>query len=745
MQRIITSWLVFFIPLSILFTTNLSVANNVYDFCEVKVIEKCIEPAETRIIDGFPHYEECWKYEAVYDCYEPEVTTCSPENAALETDAVISVTGYSSNHRPINWREKKKTSNNCEDGVDARFGCSEWVDTVSGGNIGQKTTCYNGPKLSCAPEECQILTQTCTHFTNGICDQETIKYSCAQQNVCGSDLGPSIVEDTSSNFGVAVAENAMLDIIASNGIVDPVSGEIKLFQGQSESCTYISQEWAKAAGVTGTVATIAAYYFGGALGMLSAPISAYVGAILNDDLNCCHKNPDKVDPLKSFGVCSDEDKNLSIANKTNRTVPLGGKMKHTCFCSDPTGLGIYLPLEDATVDGDCSQLCNNPYLTAASGGVINPFGQQEPQSWKKYYCVFDDILSKIIQTQGREQIRSILNGPMVADRLEVNKTVSYFGNSEWGEPVSSNGNIISFWQWDSSCDNENNLNSDGISENLGLFNDTVCPVDKEVYVAICSKNNSDDCGYYPDSPLEFNDSWDVKKIDLIGPAIWEEINPYAAIAGQCFEDKSCDWKIRTWPSSTGSKFIQKTNLVWQLKFPYKTNDPTQKYSWDIFKGGAGTLEFEMLTTIDQEEPEVEPRVRVRTTGASLWEEFTLPNPTPGPDFSVTTLSGIEIFFSGNCGSLFCNYNISRKVQLSLRPWYSDNDGGYERYCLFKVLGQCVEKTTKYRRDTRTGYCDGFTLDEFSILDIKSMDLSEYTDTLTDRAADSVLQLIEERP
>lgn len=60
--------------------------------------------------------------------------------------------------------------------------------------------------------------------------------------------------------------------------------------------------------------------------------------------------------------------------------------------------------------------------------------------------------------------------------------------------------------------------------------------------------------------------------------------------------------------------------------------------------------------------------------------------------------------------------------------------------MLKVLGSCVSHaSTKYDRDYQA-HCGGFTLDEFLALDISAMDLSDYVETLSDKAEEEFHEL-----
>lgn len=723
-----------------------------YEFCELKAAKVCTDNAP-RLIDGIRHAPACWKYETVYTCYGKPETTCPPQDAALERDSVIEIFDRSKANHMIHWVETKKNTNSCRDKIDTQFGCSEWysIDDGDPSTIDPDAiTCRTEEKVTCQPADCRIITQKCTNFEKGICNQEVVRYSCSDSTTCGGEQGLKVKGDSGSSFGEAITTNALLDVIGSSGSVDS-SGTIRLFQGEHQTCKYMAKEFAKATGVAAVAGTILSYVFGGPLGLASAPLSAYALAINDRKMECCQDNPKKVDPQGSFGYCTDDEKQLAIARKTKRAIQVGGRRKESCFCTDKTGLGIYVPLRRGAheldkIVHDCSELCQNPaetFYPGASISALSPplgLGEEEPVEWQKDYCVFDDILSKIIQTQGRDQINEILDGPTTTNKIELSTTHNYYGYPGWSGSVDIGGNLVSFWTWDSKCNESDDATRGG--NDSALFGDTVCPNGHEVYAAICSKKNPSECGQFPASPLKFNTNWDVRRLEINKPERNQDLNQYAAIKGQCFNNHSCSWDITGWPAGVGAQLMQKAELVWQPKFPYP--DVSGDYSFEVFKGGLATLDVQMLTAVKQSARPARPTIRVRPVGASNWQTFQLPSNTTDPNFHVTLNSGEKLFVSGSCSELFCKYAIGRKVTLTRKVWYRDIDGGRETYCLIRnpLTGKCMDKKRKHRVDDREAFCQGFSLDEFLVLDISKMDLSEYTEALTDRANSSILKWID---
>lgn len=740
------------LPVLLLMPSSFAVQAKTYEFCEVKKTRSCSEKGQTRYIDGIPVYADCWKWTEAYTCFEKPATDCSAADSALPREAYTVIGEKSKTGRLVDWTEKKQYQSACRKTVNTQYGCTDWYDRDDGDPATpdpQAITCLAAPKKTCEPSGCRVITQTCTHYVHGICDQEVIRYSCGNASVCNSAEGLRIKGDTESNFNQAIAANSLLDVIAASGTVDRKTGEIRLFEGKHQNCKYVSKEWSKAAAVNGVAITALAYYFGGPLGMASAPVSAYVGAIADDRLNCCDRNPDRIDPGKSLNFCKMDDKQLAIARRTKRAVQLGSKIRHTCFCTDRAGLNIYTPLSIRTLKdttGDCSELCNNPFARFPPQvrhypGVNLPTADhlglsvEEPQSWKKHYCVFDDMLSRIIQQQGREQINQMMDSAAAVDMKSLTLAPAYTRQTAgWSGASSLQGNLVAFWSWSSQCMNRNYSG--------GVLSQAMCPAVPGLFVAICSLRHPDECGMYPKSPLEPNEHWDIAHLQVDDFDHHQTLNSYASARAYCNKDNRCRVQINAWPAGVGAQVMQKINLVWQPRFPMDSKTGA-KYSWDVFSSGSALLEVKMRTTIDQATAASAPLIRVRKTGEKTWQEIQLPEQTD-TSRQYRLRDGSVISASGSCNRLFCKYILSRKVTLKRKPWFRDIDGGYRDFCLVEnpLTKQCLDHKRKFRRDTREGLCKGFTLDEFSVLDMRKMDLGEYTRTLSNRASNTVLKWID---
>jgi hypothetical protein len=694
-----------------------------YEFCEERVAERCIEGAETRVVDGFDVYRSCWKYQTDYECYsEPVTNDCSDEESAYLRAELREIFEMSPGNELVSWSESKAVPFDCE--FDESFGCSNWYVTEDGFDA---KTCYVGEKKTCEEEGCKVFTQECTQFSNGICSQELVSYSCAGDETCSGDVGLAVRDENGGSFDKAVAAANIADLVASEGIIDEETGELRLFEGKQRGCKYISQEWEKAVGFTGTAASVLATIYGGWGGALAtAPVSTYTAAVLSGKMDCCDNDPDEIDVNGSLTYCSEDNVELAIARMTKRTVELGGKRKVGCFCSDFTGLLVQIPLESGSGSiSDCDELCGNPYRAL--------LGVDEPMDWKKEYCVFDSMLGRIIQEEGRQQIEEILNSTQSTDRESFTLSSNYYDEEAgWSDVISVAGNDVSYWVWDSACNSE---------EGRGRFlkGELSCPMAPSLYMAACS--NEDGCGDLPIAPFLSESGWSIKNVRANDPSNTFTVSKYLQVRGECYLDNTCDWTVIGWPGGLGSSIVQRTNLVWQRKFPTEGGTGT---SWDVFKGGTNSLLIEMLTTIDQTDEPVEPKIRVSRPGTGVWEEFELESPIEDPDFFVTLSDMSKLYISGSCGRYLCEYEVGTTVSLALKPWYENIDKGREEYCLQRLpFVGCVDEKRVNRPDDRKGYCEGFTLDEFLTLDLSRMDLSEYTDHLSERAKAALMELISE--
>ena len=701
-----------------------------YEFCNVEVAEMCVEGAETRTIDGMPIYRDCWAYQTTYHCYTPaEPLDCTAQESALPRHELASVLEMTEQNQLVEWVEWKDTSTDCV--IDDTFGCSDWYVTEDGFDA---RTCYVGEKNLCSPEDCSVFTQTCTQFTNGICTEELIRYSCSGDSVCTGNVGLVTTDDESIGFAEALATNSLADLVASEGFSDPVTGQIRLFEGKQQGCHYVSEEWKVAAVGTSAAVVVAAIISGSP--MAAAPFATYASALSSGKMNCCRNDPDDVDVGGSLGYCSEDHIELAVAKKAKRAVELGSKFQTGCFCSDLTGLIVRFPLDDGNGSiSDCDELCGNPYL----GPVA--WGKKETMDWQREYCVFDSQLARIIQEEGRLQIEEILNSPASTDRESSGFDYNYNsgGVGRWSPSLTLRDNSIQMWQWTDEC-----FLPGGQAKSL--TGEIICPVYPEVYFLVCS--NPYGCGDEPLTPLVDSGLWDIMRAPANRPKERFSANNYVQMMGECFSDEGdgttismpCDWNVVAWPAGVGSSLVQKTDLTWEPKFPMPDSED---YTW-LYSTGTSTLMIEMLTTTNQELDPVEPTIRLADVGSDQWEEFVLPVTIDDPDFTITRASGDVLYVSGSCGKYVCNYQLSRSITLTLRPWYEDIDGGHYDHCLLPdpIFGGCADEKRANRKDDRHGFCEGFTLDEFTALDLNSMDLSEYIDTLSDRAKEAMLDMLD---
>lgn len=701
------------------------VASAEYDFCELKTAEQCVDGPGEKIIGGVKVFKNCWRYERTYDCYKPPVSNdCTAEEAALERLELLEIIEKTNSNKLVKWRESKDSSKSCE--MPAGYTCTDWYTTESGRDA---KSCIPTTKDTCEPDNCSIVTQECTSYINGLCAQESIKYTCGSSGACDPDSGIDITGDESVGFEDAIAAASITDLIASAGKVDETTGEIRLFGGDSSSCKFVTDEWKTSLAVTGTATVTASIIFGGAFGaMASSPISSIVIATLDGKFNCCKSNPDSVDVTGSFNYCTDDDVQLAVARMTKRSVELGDKMKSGCFCSDLAGLITLVPHRYGTSEiHDCDDLCGNPYLAI--------YGKKNTLQHSRHYCVFDDMLSRIIQEEGRKQIEEILNSSQSTDRVAVDFNGNYYGVPGWVSAQSANGNLLSVYRWDSEC-----LNFEGQFD--AATGERFCPNGPEVYVAACSLKKQADCGVLPTNPRNNKSNWDVVGITATGIDNSLTINPFVQISGECFNDNNCSFMFNTWPAGLGSTIVQKSELIWQQKFPIDLGG-TDPYSWAVFQGGTNSYQVQMLTAVKQNAEPAAPTIRVAKVGGANWKSFELPNPTPPGNFSVTLDDGTKLFLSGQCNQLYCHYTFAVNVTLKLKPWYTDVDGGSKSYCLLDSPFGCIDSTREHRIDKRVAHCEGFTIDEFMALNLSEMDLSDYMDSLTERAKNAMLKIIQE--
>ncbi|MHB1666153.1 conjugal transfer protein TraN [Thiomonas sp.] len=581
----------------------------------------------------------CWQYNEQYTCYTGQQTnSCS---AAQLSGCYLS-------------------STTCTQTL-ADGNCVQWAaNYICPG--GSTTTCQATGPLP-APGSCQSAQRTCNQTDNGTCINQTNVQVCPASTTvpqCNTQGNCTLnaATCTSSQDGVCNLEQQTYTC----GLSKQVCTQTETSNNCNTAMTYglganqtqkTSNSFQEAATYMGILNAISKDMTPGKLTIFPGKPAWCTDPILNGFItnNCCNTN------ITGKGgnildKCSTAEQQLSSARRAHRAVYLG-------------------------------QWCNQRFIICISQ--------------KQGYCVFDSVLAKIIQQQGREQLAQLAaSGYAGAQSGTMN--FSYFSqNGGWGPRTTVNGNTVAVWQWPTYCEAVNGQVDIAAEQAAEQNGGIVCPSMPAVWFATC--NSGQACGALPDDPRSGANGpggWALQNVAPTDDTSYS-LSKFTVATGACnLTTGACNYSLSAWPSASGGNANLQMSLGWPLYAPgNSTINPGQINQLGNYEFQTVTLAGSPTATFPATVP-----LNYSLNAGVTWQQVQLPTNLPIGQVSIG--SNISVYGQCNQGSFQCHYTVIAPVSVSTMPWGSP----------------------------QSPQCEGFTTAQLSVLDFNKMNLSEYIATLT---------------
>lgn len=692
----------------------------------------CLD-SEPRLINGVTVSPECWHWQEEYTCNgSPVHQTCDVE--AMKNDGWEFIDRYDveyaggaqegESQSPSAWKEIWQGSEVCSGPTE--FGCSGAISSqeVPSGivtstgeehSVRQETRlCYSEEPPKCFTEEgCSVVERECLEEQDGLCIRQEQTNSCQTETGClpGMGLEPT-VQAAESNFGKVVAATALMEQVEDYGDFDAL-GNFSVFNGTEQRCKKITGKMQTVMEVNGVALTVISIFFGGWGFVTAASGTTFMGAA--SKMDCCKDDPSDVELGGSLGFCTQDHVDLAVARLGGRAVKITQQSVKTdnTICVKE---GVYTPSEPAKGDyASAKQICRHPSRPWSSLNTQLQFDKYEK------WCEFDTLLGRLIQEQGRKQINELASQGVGGSQTDAT-SFPFFGEGGWTEITETNGNKVAFWQWDEECIGNEDGGAYAAEQQMSGLR---CPANTDVYAAVCSQEN---CEELPSHPAwGFSPTWDVFSLAAETHKL-TALNKFTVIEGGCFQDGGCDYAIHAWPAGAGG----------QLRIPIYMNWPLRhtEEGWNSFGWNHNNVHFRAYNypLVGGPEPEPKLQICIGPIGGCEegdWSDVAVSNPINSVNYQVNSSPVTTLM--GDCNGTMCDYTAWVEVNLTAMPWYSYSEKEYDPCMIDDPFGGCIDRaSTTYDRDY-VALCGGFNLDQFMALDIDAMDLSEFTETMSEKA------------
>lgn len=522
--------------------------------------------------------------------------------------------------------------------------------------------CVDGAAPDCVTEpSCSLVDVECSESDGSLCTKKTQTWSCTENrtdcvewdSTCAqaNSLDFDRTNTNENNIGEFIAQASIAKMMQENTTIE--AGEIRIFGGLDRQCRKIDIGNVRAmiaaaltiASLTGYMEPMAAFW----MGMLA----------LGLDFDCC-----KVD-------------NTASASGGGMSAPVCGVDED---CDHGYDQGILEMLFCTSSEQELAKARGSKHVVGSLGKFCSVEVLGFCLEYKYGYCEFDNLFSRIVQEQGREQIeQALLLGPPSSETTSV--SFDYYTPTPGGgwNLFTLNGNNIAFWSWDATCENYDVASNP--ADHVDGYLPPLCPLSDEIHIASCEGST---CFSLPITPYDLSGS--DYQTTLVNAYVTESlaINRKTYVSGSCAVDANCNYTLHAYPAGGGAQ----TSIGYDLSWVTNTYTP----GWSQFEhdmGGNTVIPYEYeggtsaLTEVD---------IKINGT------VYSVPKDTGGVEVSVGPLS-----FIGSCSDQFysCSYRVYDTVLLDLIPWGTGEEPN----------------------------CRGFTVEEVEALDFGAMDLSEWIATI----------------
>lgn len=321
------------------------------------------------------------------------------------------------------------------------------------------------------------------------------------------------------------------------------------------------------------------------------------------------------------------------------------------------------------------------------------------------YCVFDDMLPRIIHEQGRVQLAQIVAGSAGASSKRTALNYKFYdGAGGWTAPVVENGMEIAAWRQPEYCSDVKKA-TDHLLANPGSRE---CIAKTDNYFAVCEAAGT--CGQLPFDPFDRPElsKWLIVPVSALNNAT-SSLTQYAAVSGACnTQTAQCQYSVETLPIGQAGKAL----LSEQLEFPVYSDEADTAMgasiggqSQELFR--LGETYFRPQSVVGKINQEVLPPtmdIFISTNAGNTYVKYSVPSVING-EIELAGTAGVKV--SGGCNALVntCTYIVTGEVSVDPKPF-----GG-----------------------PTAPDCTGFNLTQLSALDFSKMDLSEWTTKIVKEA------------
>lgn len=304
------------------------------------------------------------------------------------------------------------------------------------------------------------------------------------------------------------------------------------------------------------------------------------------------------------------------------------------------------------------------------------------------YCAFSGMLPRIVQEQGRPQLAQFAQQGVGAHFQKYPFSFQYYSAAGgWSSPVEMNGQQVSVFQQPSYC-TDPQKEAAALAANPSALD---CQSSVGIWFAVCTGGQ---CGDLPRVPETGSAKWQLTLVDPLRTS-QTSLSQRVLAKGACdTETAQCNYEVSTWPAGVAGKAV----LTRDLSFELYESQAEGESSQSVMIGDA------LLRVTPSSKPMGEGAIPTTLSaglsndGGNVWTNFSIPT-SIGDDFQVP---GTEIHASGGCSAIgLCEFRFTALLEVQAKPW----------------------------GDAKHPDCSGFTLGQFSILDLSKMDLSEWTNAV----------------
>lgn len=321
---------------------------------------------------------------------------------------------------------------------------------------------------------------------------------------------------------------------------------------------------------------------------------------------------------------------------------------------------------------------------------------------KETYCVFQGILPRLVQEQGRDQLAALTASSANSQIEQASLGFSYYDNASgsWSTPVSANGVTVAAWQWPSYCANPELAQQKLLAEPDAKS----CPGVVSTYVATCELSTG--CGSLPAQPEDGAASWQLHVLNPL-ENITTATSRFATMTGACStQTKRCQYTLSAWPAGVGGKAVVSHDLNWSLYSNQTT--PNSGQAPEVYQmNNIGDLMFKGFSVPGMATGGLPSTVRLDFSrdGGQTWTTHQLPTNQQKGDFA---LPNSDVKLSGYCDGATnsCGYRITGTTVVTAKTWGSAENPD----------------------------CSGFTAGQLSAFDFGKMDLSEWLSSVMSKVA-----------